>query len=272
MLRGLYSAASGMDVQQAKVESISNNLANATTPGYKKERVMSQSFPEHLIISQGGPKHKISPVLPGGGPKMVGTTGIGALVEETVVNFSPGQVQETGNHTDIMIDGPSFFAVSAPAPADPGRVCYTRNGAFKVDREGYLATTGGYRVLGEAGPIRVGEVGVNAPPKFVVSSDGTIRTEDAVTELGRLQLFEFDDVNVLRKETEGLFFETQPGSARPATAPGVRQGFLEKANVNVVEEMVDLITVMRAYETGQRLIQAQDELLAKSVNQVGSLR
>ncbi len=271
MLRGLYSAASGMDVQQAKVESISNNLANATTPGYKKEKVISQSFPEHLIISQGGLKHKISPVVPVG-PKVVGTTGIGALVEETIVNFSPGQVQETGNHTDIMIEGPCFFAVSAPSPEDPGRVCYTRNGAFKVDREGYLATTGGRHVLGEAGPIRVGEAGVNAPPKFIVTQDGTIRTEDAATELGRLQLVEFDDVNVLRKETGGLFVETQPGSGRQAITPSVRQGYLEKANVNVVDEMVDLIAVMRAYETGQRLIQSQDELLAKSVNQVGSLR
>ncbi len=271
MLRGLYSAASGMDVKQAKVESISNNLANATTPGYKKERVISQSFPEHLIFSQGGPKHKIGPMVQGR-PKIVGTTGIGALVEETIINFSPGQVQETGNHTDIMINGPYFFAVSAPVPEDPGRVCYTRNGAFKVDWEGYLATTGGRRVLGEAGPVKVGEAGVNTPPKFVVTPDGVVMMEDAVTELGRLQLVEFDDVDVLRKETEGLFVETIPGSGRPVNAPDVRQGFLEKANVNVVDEMVDLIAAMRAYETGQRLIQSQDETLAKSVNQVGSLR
>jgi flagellar basal-body rod protein FlgG len=251
-----------MDVQQAKVESISNNLSNASTPGYKKEYAQFKSFPEMLLIQQGGPRLKSGPWV-AGEPRRIGAMGMGAQVAGVATDFAEGPVQETGNSTDVMINGPGFFAVNAPAQGAAERVCYTRNGSFRVDREGCLTESGGYRVLGDAGAIRVGG------SEFTVASDGTI--EAGGVQVDRLRLVEFDDAGALRKEAGGIFVDAQ-GAGRQANASTVRQGFLERANVNVVAEMVDLISMMRTYEAGQRLIQAQDELLAKAVNQVGSLR
>ncbi|MCL6635398.1 MAG: flagellar basal-body rod protein FlgF, partial [Peptococcaceae bacterium] len=259
---GLYTSGAGMDVQQARVESVSSNLANAATPGYKKEDVQVRSFPEMLLIQQGGPRRRGMPPLPVF-PQRIGAMGTGALVAGTTVDYAPGTVQETGNSTDIMIKGPGFFAVNVPAEGDPERVCYTRNGAFKVDREGYLVTGEGYRVLGEAGAVQVGG------EDFKVAPDGTV--EAGGIQVDRLRLVEFDDPAALRKEAGGLFADPL-GAARPAAATTVSQGFLEGSNVNVVDEMVDLVAVMRAYEANQRLVQAHDELLAKAANQVGSLR
>lgn len=262
MIRGLYTSAAGMDVQQAKVESVGNNLANASTPGYKKENIQVKSFPDILLIQQGGPQRKSgSPVQ--NPPQVIGTTQMGALVAGKTVDYREGTVQETGNSTDILLKGPGFFAVNVPSRGDPGRICYTRNGAFKVDAGGYLVVNGGYRVLGEAGPIKVGDTG------FKVATDGTIEAGDA--EVDKLRLVEFNDLNVLRKESDGIYTDPQ-GTGQPAGATTVSQGFLEGSNVNVIDEMTALIAVMRSYETNQRLIQSQDELLAKAVNQVGSLR
>lgn len=261
MIRGLYNAASGMDVQQAKVDVISNNLANATTPGYKKESVQSKSFPEMLLVQQSGTEQKGSlplPVL----PKVVGTMGTGAMVGEIITRHDQGALQETGNSADIMFIGPGFLAVNAPAPGEPGRVCYTRKGALKVDREGYL-TAGGYRVQGQNGPVQVGK------SDFKVAPDGAVEVDNKTVD--RLKLTEFNDLTSLRKEGEGLYVDAR-GEGRQAASTKVRQGFLEGSNVNLVEEMVDLMAVMRIYEASQRLIQAHDELLAKAVNQVGSLR
>jgi flagellar basal-body rod protein FlgG len=250
-----------MDVQQAKVESVSNNLANASTPGYKKENIQVKSFPEMLLIQQGGPQSK------GGSPapepsRMIGTMGTGALVSEISVDYSQGAVQETGNPDDIYLNGPGFFAVNAPAPGDPGRICYTRNGQFKVDGEGYLALNG-YRVLGEAGEIQVGDAG------FTVLPDGTVEAGGA--QVDKLRLVEFTGVNGLRKEGDGFYTDSQ-GTGGQAAFTTVKQGFLERSNVNVIDEMSGLLSVMRTYETNQKLIQSHDELLSKAVNQVGSLR
>lgn len=263
MIRGLYCAAAGMDVQQAKVESISNNLTNATTPGFKAENIQVQSFPEVLLIQQGGPKRQLG-AMALDAPQEIGFAGMGALVTGVPIDHAPGAVQETGKATDIMLKGPGFFAVNAPAEGEPGRVCYTRNGAFKVDQEGYLYVGSGYRVLGQAGAIRVEDT------EFNVAPDGTI--ESGGVAVDKLRLVEFDDVNVLRKEAGGIYVDVEGTGGRQASLTAVDQGFLERSNVNVVDEMVGLVSVMRSYEANQRLIQVYDEQLAKTVNQVGSLR
>lgn len=262
VIRGLYCAASGMDVQQAKVESISNNLANAATPGFKAENIQVQSFPEVLLVQQGGPKRQVG--MAPDAPQTIGSAGMGVLVAGASVDHAPGMVQETGCATDLVLRGPGFFTVNAPAAGDPGRVCYTRNGAFKVDQEGYLATGEGYRVLGEGGPIRVGDGG------FTVAPDGTI--ESGGVEVDRLRLVEFADATGLRKEAGGLFVDALGAGGGQPSSTTVGQGYLERSNVNIIDEMVCLVSVTRSYEANQRLIQAYDEQLAKAVNQVGSLR
>lgn len=181
MLRGLYSAATGMDVQQAKVESISNNLNNASTPGYKKEEILIHSFPEQLLIQQGGPQSKVGVPL----PQAIGTMGSGVLLAGIVTDHTQGKVQETGNDTDILINGPGFFTLQAPAGI-PGGTCYTRSGAFKVDQEGFLTSADGNRILGEAGEIEVGS------GRFKISRDGTVEIDGAVVD--KLRMVEFDDL------------------------------------------------------------------------------
>ncbi len=261
MLRGLYCAASGMDVQQAKIDSISNNLANVSTPGYKKESIQVQSFPEVLLLEQGGAqRQKIAP----GVSRAIGTAEIGGVqVAGVSVDHAAGAVQETGNAADIVLKGPGFLAVIAPSAEDPGRVCYTRNGSLLVDSEGYL-TVAGYRVLGENGPIMVGDARIS------INQDGSIAYDGAVRD--RLRLVEFADVNRLYKERDGIFVDAGEAGGRPAILTTVAPGYLEMSNVNIVDEMVNLVSVIRSYEANQRLIQAYDEQLAKAVNQIGSLR
>lgn len=261
MLRGLYSSTAGMNVQQAKVENISNNMANATTPGYKKEELLVQSFPEHLLIEQGGPKRKDG--MPKNPNVPIGSLSNGSLIAGTSTDYTTGTLQETGVSTDIAIKGPGFFVVSAPTQEEPEKICYTRNGSFKLDLEGYLTLNGMYRVLGEAGEIGVGS------DKFTVSPDGSIEVDGTVVD--RLRLAEFDDLNSLIKEGECLYTGA-PGSERQADATTVIQGRLEMSNVNVIDQMAQLISVMRAYEANQRIIQSYDEILSKAVNQVGSIR
>lgn len=262
MLRGLYSSTTGMNVQQAKVENISNNMANATTPGYKKEELLLRSFPEQLLIEQGGPKRKDGLPLQNPDAK-IGSLGTGALIAGTSTDYASGALQETGNSTDMAIKGAGFFVVGASTQEEPDKVCYTRCGFFKVDQEGYLTFNGRYRVLGEHGEIKVGS------DKFTVSPDGSIDVGGKF--LDRLRLVEFDDLNSLSKAGEGLFTGVE-GSAKQAAATTVIQGKLETSNVNVIDEMAQLISVMRAYEANQRIIQNYDEILNKAVNQVGSIR
>jgi len=262
VLRGMYSAASGMDVQQVRIETLTNNLANATTPGYKKDVVQVQSFPELLLIQQGGPPRRN---VPPAAAREIGFMPSGASVERVFTEYTgSGGVKETRNPTDMMLHGAGFFAVNVPTREEPGRVCYTRNGTFKVDPEGYLVAFGSFHVLGEAGPVRVGDA------DFKVNQDGTV-VSGGLTR-GKLSLVEFDDPGVLEKETDSIFVDTAGGAGRPAEATTVRQGFLEVANVNAVEEITALMELMRVYETSQRLIIQQDQLLGKAVNQVGSLR
>ncbi|MDD4334886.1 MAG: flagellar hook-basal body protein, partial [Desulfotomaculaceae bacterium] len=215
-----------------------------------------------LLMQQGGPKRKDG--LPLRDPAVsIGSLGNGSLIAGTATDHRAGTLQETGNPTDIAIKGPGFFMVRTTGQEDPDQVYYTRSGIFKVDNEGYLVLNERYRVLGEAGEIRVGS------DKFTVSADGSI--DAGGTIVGRLRLVEVADLNSLSKEGECLFTGPQ-GSARRATETTVIQGQLEASNVNVIDEMAQLIVVMRAYEANQRMIQNYDEILHKAVNQVGSIR
>ncbi|MCL6558578.1 MAG: flagellar biosynthesis protein FlgE, partial [Firmicutes bacterium] len=168
----------------------------------------------------------------------------------------------TNNNSDLILYGPGFFAANVPAGNEPGRVCYTRDGAFQVDREGFLVTASGHRVLGEGGPVNVGD------DEFHVGPDGAVKVGERTVD--RLLLVEFDNPGALRKE--GNYYLLGEARERPAADTTVAQGSLESSNVNVVDEMTNLMSLMRIFEAGQKLIQVHDDLLNKAVNQVGSLR
>ena len=264
MLRGLYMATSGMDVLQVAMEGVGNNIANVSTPGYKKDTYLMKTFPEMLIIEKGGPVNKVGN-LHYRHNRAVGISGIGARITDVKVDYSMGNVYETGDKTDVLLKGPAFFAIEYPGASDPGRILYTRNGAFRVDANGYLVTGGGHQVQGEQGGIYIGE----GEQRLTIDREGVVLIDDQ--RVDKLKLVEFSDMDALYKEADDMFVD-ENGIGEPAQSTTVIQGFLEGSNVNPVDEMATLINVARAYETTQRIIQTQDELLSKAVNQVGSIR
>jgi len=254
MLRGLYLAATGMVAHQLKQETISHNLANAATAGYKAAYATQRSFPEFLLMRLEG---RYS-------PGEVGTFSPGVMVDGVEVDFSPGPLEETGRSTDLALvdragQPPSFFAVQVG-----GEIRYTRNGHFRVGSTGYLETAEGYPVLGESGPLRVGE------GRWRVDSQGRVWVEEQ--EVDRLLLRSFGQPQALQRLENNLF--AAPAGALPQVVAEVevKQGFLEKPNLDAVREIVDMLAALRTYEAGQKVIQVQDELLGKVVNELGSVR
>ncbi len=247
MIRGIYAGASGMLAEAQRTDVISNNLANVNTAGFKKDITVTKDFASLLI----------SRVNDGAEAPAIGTLGVGVMVDEIATDYSTGTVKTTGNDFDLAIEGKGFFAVQTPQGKR-----YTRNGTFARSSKGELVTSDGYRVLGTNGPIIV------ADGKMSVSSDGRVMVDN--NEVGRLQVVDFADEKQLTKEGASLFIAPDGQQEQPA-AGGVRQGALEMANVNVVGEMVNLISNYRAYEINGKVVQSHDSLLGKAANDVGKL-
>ena len=238
MLRGIYTAAAGMLVQHTHNDVVANNLANASTPGFRRDRILVRSFPQFDLYR-----------TPEGAP--VGSLTTGAAVDEVVPDMMPGPIKFTGNDLDLALEGPGYFAV-----ATPQGIAYTRSGSFMLDGEGYLATKDGYRLLGRNGPL-AGSGPVTG------NDEGLVFAGDEAVD--GLLIVDFPPGTVPEKMGTSLV----AGPAAPVEEVRVRQGHLEMANVNVVREMIDLIAVMRAYEANQKIIQAHDETLGKAVNEMG---
>lgn len=257
MLRGLYIAMNSLDVQQAKMNNVSNNLANLATTGYKRNSVVDTKFAEtlQLAVEANGPSGK---------RQAIGDGILGNMITQVHIDFTPGPLTETGNVTDVGLEGKGYFTVENP----DGEQRYTRDGAFHIDGEGNLLSSEGYQVMGEGGPIIL----ENAKD-LTIKEDGTIivgQGEDA-EEIDKLQIVEFADPSLLKK-VDGNYFADPEETAEEATSTSVVQGWLEKSNVDPVQEMIDMIPVARIYESSQKLVQINDELLDKAINQVGRVK
>lgn len=258
MIRGIYSTAAGMDLQMLRLDTTSNNLANISLPGFKKDKVLAVPFPSLIQLSarQDGP-------LPGmSGRTVLGESNQGVAVQQVVKDFTAGMIRETGMPTDFALKGDGFFTVADPN--DDSKIYYTRNGNFKLDQEGYLLTSDGYRVMGEGGPIQI-----DAIDKTSVDEFGAI-TEDG-KRLDNFSIAAFSDRSKLNRVGGNLY---QANAIEPEISdnPGLVQRSLEDANVDPVQETVDMVTAARAYETGQKIIQAQDSMLGMAINKVGVVR
>jgi len=255
MIRGLYTAATGMLVQEKRQENITNNLVNANTTGYKKSQLAVSSFPEVLL-------NRIDAINGSSkGVKPVGTISNGAMLAAQTIDFTTGSLEETSNPLDLALTGQGFFTV-----ATPQGTAYTRNGSFSLDGDGYLVDSHGNYVLGLSGPIYLNTT------DFTVAKDGTVTVGDEYVDT--ILITNFNDQTQLQAVGNDLFTaleEAGPRQLDPAEV-SLRQGFLEKANINLVEEMVNMLTVLRTYEANQKVIQTQDEILGKSVSEIGSLR
>lgn len=247
MIRGIYTAASGMVAESLRNDVTANNLANVNTAGFKKDVAVSRDFASVLIqrINDGEP----APVI--------GTLGSGTQIDEVATIQSTGSVRQTGNDFDLAIEGKGFFVVQTP-----NGLRYTRNGSFTKSAQGELVTTEGYRVMGQNGPIAVNGT------KLTVSGDGTISVDGIAGN--RLQVVDFPDERQLTKEGNSLFIAPNGVQAQPTTS-NIQQGYLEMSNVNVVAEMINMISGFRAYEVNSKSVQAHDQLLDKAVNEVGKV-
>ncbi|HZJ58315.1 MAG TPA: flagellar hook-basal body complex protein [Clostridia bacterium] len=250
MLRGLYTAATGMIHQRDKLNTIANNLSNTNTRGYKRDSVVSHSFRDELLLRTGGQA---------GGVKPLGPLNHGVYVERTVPLFEDGALEQTDLITDIALQGNGFFTILRD-----GEEFYTRDGTFKVDDEGFLVTMEGHTVDGEYGPIHVGQ------GNFDIDDEGNIWQDDGF--VNSFRLVDFEDATMLDKVGDNLFVNNNPGANQALAFEGqVFQGYAEASNVELLEEMSNMIITSRAYEANQRVLQMIDSTLSKTVNEVGSL-
>jgi flagellar basal-body rod protein FlgF len=240
--RGLFAAASGMLADQIRQDVIANNLANATTAGFKGDVAVGEAFPALLV-------HNIRT------GEDVGSLGLGSRITETATNSAQGAIMRTGNTYDLAISGPGWFSVQGP-----NGKAYTQNGAFTVDAKGRLSTADDLPVLDQNGrPIQVGGDKADVAPNGDVSVNGRKVATIAVTAL---------DGTRLKKLGDNLY--TGPVD-RTTKVGGVQQGYLENSNVNSVHEMVDLISTMRSFEAGQKAVTAIDDTLGKAANDVARI-
>ncbi|NLY42865.1 MAG: flagellar hook-basal body protein [Clostridiaceae bacterium] len=255
MIRGLYISSVSMLKEQKKMDVISNNLANASTTAFKKDITVFQSFPEILTKRMNDRKNG-EPYGAG-----IGTMRLGSDVVQVFTDYSQGTLMQTDRPTDISLkgDNSAFFVVSVPR--EDGMIeMYTRDGSWTLDSEGYLVTREGYRVAGEEGDIYLGT------ENFTVKEDGSIYVDDEYID--SLRIVSFIDTTSLLKYGENLVQAAEEAETRPFQGQVV-QGYLENSNINPVEEMVDMIQVMRAYEANQKVINAYDDTLDKIINEVG---
>ena len=265
MVKGLYTAFTGMVNEQKRLDVLSNNLANADTNGYKKEGTTSQTFADELAI-------RIKDTSYYGMPKKLGVMSMGVHIGETYTDYSQGNYKITDNQTDFAINGNGFFAISYTDKAGNTSVKYTRDGAFIVNTQGYLVTKDGDFVLNRNGAMNTdpnSRIQVNPNLPIVVTADGNIYQNDVL--VGDIGLVDFADYDYIAKFGENLY-DIVDGATIVASEATMDQGCLEASNVNVVSEMVNMITISRAYQAGQKVINAVDETLDKAVNQVGRVQ
>ena len=254
MIRGLYTAVSGLISQEAKQDVITNNIANANTTGYKSDSIALKGFKEVLLENYDGGTAKK--------PKkqQLGTLSLGSSIDETKTFFTQGLLQESSSNTDFAIEGRGFFTVEKE-----GKEYYKRDGSFHVNTEGFLVNSTGQRVIGinsftgEKGSIYIGN------GKISQGNNGNILIDEIPAY--RLNTVDFQNYDGLAKVGDNLY----EGAGAFNSNANVKQRYLEKSNVNVVNEMVEMMTVMRNFETNQKIVQIMDESLGKAANEVGKL-
>lgn len=257
MLRSLWIAKTGMESQQTNIDVISNNLANVSTNGFKRQRPVFQDL-IYQTLRQPGAQASQQTQIPSGLQ-----IGVGARPVATERIFLQGNLQQTGNSLDVAIQGNGFFQVSLP----DGTLAYTRDGAFQVNSEGTLVTASG-------DPVQPQITIPSDAIAITIAKDGTVtitQPGNVTTTQGPIQLTNFINPAGLESIGDNLYLETV-ASGTPNTAnPGLnglgtlQQGFIETSNVNVVEELINMIQAQRAYEINSRSIQASDQMLQRLV-------
>lgn len=261
MVRGLYTAWTGMINEQKRLDVISNNMANADTTGYKKQGVTAQSFDDTLAIRiHDNNQYNMT-------RKRIGEVNLGVKIGETYHDFSQGSLRETGNTFDLALSGDGFFAIQTTNKQGITSTKYTRDGSFIVTTDGYLTTKDGDYVL-DVNNNRIQIPGAQTAENVAFDEQGNVLVNGQ--QIATLQIAGFENPQALLLYGENMYDATNAAGLQQGTAQ-VHQGYLEMSNTNVIEEMVDMITITRAYEAGQKVIQTVDESLQKAVNEIGKV-
>lgn len=236
MLKGIYRSASGMLPQLKKQEIIANNIANIGTSGFKKDRLFTKELSHAELKKSAAPDRRQTDwQIP--------------LVDKTLVDFAPSIFDKTDNPLDLAIEGDGFFRLES---AD-GSAALTRSGTFQVDSAGFLTYGGNFRVIGDGGPIQVGNGTLNVSQTGEVEVDGA-----AVTRIVPVSV---PDATKLQRLGGALFALPAGVEAAPVAQPVIRQGYLETSNIDMVAEMVDMMVAYRTYEANAKAMQVQDTSL-----------
>ncbi len=245
----LYLAGAGALLQQMRLDTIANNLANVATAGYKQDKMIFRSNPKEQQPESGlSPLPVAGQVISPYAPPM-----------DQIIDFSQGPLEQTGNPLDVAIEGPGFFKVQTPEG-----VRYTRRGSFILDDQGVLSTPEGYPVLGQGGTITI------EGSRIEIHQDGTVTVDG--DEAGQLEVVDFRQPYKLKRQGRSLFApETAAVQEIPAEGGMLSQGFVERSNVEAIRAMTEMIETLRIFESYQKVMRSIDDAEAKTVNEVGKL-
>lgn len=279
LFKGFYTVATGMIAQQRKTDIITNNMANANTPGYKADQSTIRSFPDMLMSAVKSNYIPTKNGLADNSLKEVGTLNTGVYLQETIADYSQGSIRETGLPTDVtLLDGVMpIDAASGNAGTilfrlqnPDGGESYTRNGNFTLDGNGSLVNAQGLYVLDTNGqPIQL------QTDEFQIFDNGQIVDANG-NFVAQIDVAFSANPDLLMKQGNGLF-NTMDGAALPSAfnVDGVsfalQQGYLEGSNVDAAKAMTDLLTAYRAFEANQKVLQAYDRSMEKAVNEIGKV-
>jgi len=258
MMRSLYTAATGMVAQQLQIDTTSNNISNVNTIGYKKQRAEFADL-MYQTMTYAGTSTSTTSSSPTGIE-----VGLGSRPTAIAKQFTQGNFKETGNSLDLAITGNGFFQIQLP----DGTTGYTRNGSFKLDADGNVVNSDGYKLLPELViPEDTTEITIGVDGLVSVLQAGNTAT----TEIGQLELANFINPAGLHSLGDNNYINTSASGDPIVSTPGLnglgqtRQNFVEMSNVELVDEMTDLIIGQRAYEANSKVITTSDEML-KVVN------
>jgi len=253
MVRGLYTAWTGLYNEQKRLEVIANNIANSATTGYKQEGVTSQTFDDVLAIKVKDYSVKTS--------EAIGTMPLGVKIGEVFTNYGQGSIRVTSNTYDLALDGSGFFKMRVTDTAGNDHIRYTRAGNFTITVDGYVTDADGNHLQGESGDLIV-----PTDAEIVFDKDGSVFANGELVD--KVVMTDFEDYNYLKKFADTMY-EPVDGATEIEASSALLQGCLEQSNVNVVKEMTQMIAITRAYEANQKIVQTMDSTLDQAVNSVG---
>lgn len=249
MFQGFYNLTSGILTQTRNQNVISNNMTNVSTPGFKSDKYMATTFQEELLYRSGN--------IDKSNKTAIGTMAMIRASDETVTKFEPGMVEETNEVFDVALKDNGFFMVQTE-----NGIGYTRDGSFILDDQGYLALPSVGRVVGRNGFIQIGT------DKITIDSYGRILTEDGRGQYGQIAVVDFNNYDNLVKGGNGVFYTNE----QPVAVNGeMLWKYLERSNVNSIQEMVNMMSSQRALESASQVLKMYDQIMGKVVTDIGKV-